>query len=343
MNAFLPQVSRDEVLASLHGRRPARKPCFSGLISLTAPGLQAVDLQISHVHSDPARLAQAAASTWQVSGFGSAVLPCDLCVEAEALGLEVDFRDGAAQPELPLPASRLAESAAAFNAPFPEDITRRGRVPVVLRALELLRDEVGRALVIGACVPGPMTLAQQVIANDQLLPEIAEAPQAVANALDRLTPVLIEVARHYRAAGADFITVHEMGGSPGFIGPRSFERLVLPRLQRLMAALPPPRVLSVCGNTNRAMPLLAAAGADALSVDHLNDLARSRATLGPEVLLFGNLDPVGVLARGDEDTVRAAVAQAAQAGADAIWPGCDLWPPVPLANLRAMVDEAARH
>jgi [methyl-Co(III) methanol-specific corrinoid protein]:coenzyme M methyltransferase len=97
-------------------------------------------------------------------------------------------------------------------------------------------------------------------------------------------------------------------------------------------------VLSVCGNTNRAFALLAAAGADALSVDQLNDVARSRAALGPGPLLFGNIDPVGVLVNGTPDTVRDTVAQAITAGVDAIWPGCDLWPDVPPENLHALVE-----
>ena len=40
-----------------------------------------------------AKMARAAASTYRVSGFGSAVVPLDLCVEAEALGATVDFRE----------------------------------------------------------------------------------------------------------------------------------------------------------------------------------------------------------------------------------------------------------
>lgn len=104
----------------------------------------------------------------------------------------------------------------------------------------------------------------------------------------------------YSAAGADILTVHEMGGSPGFIGTPAFEKLVQPRLKRLIASLPAPRILSVCGDTNRAMPLLADSGAEALSLDQVNDLAHSREVLGPEVLLVGNIDPIGVLTNGDE-------------------------------------------
>ncbi|MEP7357258.1 MAG: uroporphyrinogen decarboxylase family protein, partial [Anaerolineales bacterium] len=189
---------------------------------------------------------------------------------------------------------------------------------------------------------GPMTLAMQLVDINTLVPDVAGDPVAVRGLLERLADVLIEVAQLYRASGADFITVHEMGGSPGYLGPRSFERVVLPPLQKLLAALPAPRVLSVCGRTNRAMALLAQAGADALSVDQTNDLAASRAVLGPNPLLFGNLDPVALLADADPHAVRQAVAQALAQGADAIWPGCDLWPLVPAENMQAMVEATAQ-
>jgi [methyl-Co(III) methanol-specific corrinoid protein]:coenzyme M methyltransferase len=334
--------SRADVLALLAGQRSRRVPCFSGLISLTTPGLEAAGLRLPDAHHDPERMAAAAASTYRLCGFESAVVPFDLCVEAELLGGEVDFRADEIRPAFPRMREAVAESAAGYAPRLPADWAQHGRLPTITAALALLKEQVGGEIVVGAWVPGPMTLAMQLVDINTLVPDVAAEPEAVRGLLERLADVLAEVARLYRASGADFITVHEMGGSPGYVGPRSFERVVLPPLQRLLRALPAPRVLSVCGRTNRAMALLASAGADALSVDQTNDLAASRAVLGVDPLLFGNLDPVATLAEGDAAGVRAAVAAAIQAGADAIWPGCDLWPPVPVENMKAMVEAAAR-
>ena len=93
------------------------------------------------------------------------------------------------------------------------------------------------------------------------------------------------------------------------LGPVRFETIVLPPLKKLLASLPAPRILSVCGNTNRAMELLAQAGAEAISVDQVNDLAASRKML-VNTLLFGNIDPVAVLANGTEAQVRQTVSAA---------------------------------
>jgi [methyl-Co(III) methanol-specific corrinoid protein]:coenzyme M methyltransferase len=331
---------RADILALLQGQRPARLPCFSGLISVTEAGLSRLGWRLSEVHHEAGKLAAAAATTHQLTGFESAVLPLDLCVEAEALGATVDFREDAPHPAFPRVTQPVAASSVGFDLRVPPDLTQRGRLPIVADAIRRLKEQAGQELVIGAWVPGPFTLGLYLVDMVNLMIEVAKEPEAVGKLLEALTDALIEAAKLYHSAGADFVTVHEMGGSPGFIGPPSFKRLILPRLQRLLATIPGPSVLSVCGNTNRAMPLLAEAGANAISVDQLNDLARSRQTLGPKAILFGNLDPVETLANGDEAAVRDAVRKAIEAGADAVWPGCDLWPLVPVTNLRAMVDEA---
>jgi [methyl-Co(III) methanol-specific corrinoid protein]:coenzyme M methyltransferase len=162
-------------------------------------------------------------------------------------------------------------------------------------------------------------------------------PENLVTVLDVLAEMLIEVAVLYRESGADFITVHEMGGSPGVIGPKRFEQWCVPPLQHLFSRLAAPHVLSACGRTTGSIGLLAQAGANALSVDQLNNVAQSRVTLGVEPLLFGNLDPVRLLADGDEAMIRWAVNGAIEAGLDAVWPGCDLSLLTPIAHLRTML------
>jgi [methyl-Co(III) methanol-specific corrinoid protein]:coenzyme M methyltransferase len=170
-----------------------------------------------------------------------------------------------------------------------------------------------------------------------LFAEMKRQPNAVLDALLHLSSFLSRIGHAYRDSGADFITIHEMGGSPGFIGPAKFEQFVAPALKQLHEDLPGPRVLSVCGNTNRSFAALAQAGAEAISLDQLADLTAARGVLG-EVLLFGNVDPVTILLRGDQAQVRAAVRGAKEAGVDAVWPGCDLVPDTPLQNIAALIE-----
>ncbi|MDQ4078621.1 MAG: methyltransferase [Chloroflexota bacterium] len=325
------------MLALLRGEAISRVPCFSGLISLTVPGLANEQIPFHAIYRDPLSMAQAATTTYRLFGFESVTVPPDLCVEAEALGATIDFRTDSSAFMFPIVEQPIASAPADLILPSPREFLTRGRIPIVVEVLRHLKETVGEEVAIGAFVPGPMTLAMFVVEQTGLMRSLVEEIAAVAGVLDRLATLLAEVALAYREAGADFLTIHEMGGSPGYLGPKRFESLVLPPLQRLLSALPAPRVLSVCGNTTRAMALLAQAGAEAISVDQEADLARAREVL-EDILLFGNIDPVGVLANGTAQDVQRAVETALRAGVDAIWPGCDLWPEIPVENMRALVN-----
>ncbi|MDA8086261.1 MAG: hypothetical protein M0Z75_06120, partial [Nitrospiraceae bacterium] len=83
-------------------------------------------------------------------------------------------------------------------------------------------------------------------------------------------------------------------------------------------------------------------GAGAISVDQKNDVAETRKKIG-SALLFGNYDPYNVLVAGTEEAVRQAVRKCMDDGVDAVWPGCDIWPTVPVENIKAMMDEVINY
>ena len=337
-------TSRNDIRALFNKQHPEAPPVFSGLISVTEQGLKSESTQFHETHHDATKMARAAASTYRSSEFGSAIVPLDLCVEAEALGATIDFREESESAEFPRVAGFLYPSVERFTLENTErlnnhsvsSVVKNGRIPIVCEAIRLLKEDVGDEIVIGAWVPGPFTLLSLLVETGALYMSMRRSPDMLHSALNFLTQVLSTVGNAYHKAGADFLTVHEMGGSPGALGPKLFESIVLPHLQDLTSALTRPVVLSACGRTNGAMKLLAASGADALSVDQTNDLARSREDV-PDILLFGNLDPVGLISQGTPSQITEAVAEAVRSGADAVWPGCDLYLQTPLENLRALV------
>lgn len=333
--------SRAQILELVRGQRGSAPPLFGCLSTVIAPALERRGLLFHEIHHNAQQMVTAAAAAYELYGWQSATLPTHLCVEADALGASVDYREDMPEAMWPLVGVPLFDS--------PEQVTipqgafaQRGRIPLVVEALRQLKARVGNEIVVGAFVPGPFTLAVQVIDFNVLLPAVRHSPRAVTRALDVLTDAIIATANAYQNAGADFVTIHEMGGSPGVLGPQAFGELVIPRLQKLIRAISAPTILSVCGNTNHAMELLVQAGAKALHVEHTNNLVRSRELVGKDVLLFGNLDPVHELAMGDEGKIRAGVERALQGGVDAVMPGCDLYLATPEENLLEVIRASAR-
>jgi [methyl-Co(III) methanol-specific corrinoid protein]:coenzyme M methyltransferase len=328
---------RETILSLFQGNRSASPPAFSGLIHVTTEGLQSQGLTFQEVHKDARKMASAAASTFKLSGLPSAVVPLDMYVEAETLGGTIDFSRtrNLVFPQITKP---LFASTKYLNTGYLEstDFLSRGRIALVCEAIQLLKAEIGQDAVIGGMIPGPYTLLLFLMEPGGLFAEMKREPTSVADALFQLASFLARVGVAYRNAGADFVTIHDMGGSPGFIGPAKYEQFAYPAEKLLIAELPAPRVLSVCGNTTKSMQLLAQTGADAISVDQLSDLADSRKTL-TDTLLFGNIDPVATLCDGDQAEIAEAVRKAKEAGVDAVWPGCDLVLQSPLENIRALL------
>jgi [methyl-Co(III) methanol-specific corrinoid protein]:coenzyme M methyltransferase len=327
---------RKMILDLLSGKKIDSQPVFSGLIHVTAEGLRSEGLIFHETHKNAQKMARAAASTFKLSGLPSAVLPLDMYVEAEALGAEINFRENM-EFEFPLVRKAGFGSVKDLTTEITKgtEIFHKGRIKLVCDAIKLLKEDVGNDVVIGGMIPGPYTLLLLVVDSGKIFVEMKKESAAVTEALLHLSSLLAEIGAAYRDAGADFITIHDMGGSPAFLGPARFEQFVLPAEKLLIDKLPKPRVLSVCGNLTKSLGLLARTGADAISIDQTVDLASARLAL-KDTLLFGNIDPVGTLYRRDKAKVAESVVRAKEAGVDAVWPGCDLIIQTSIQNIQTM-------
>ncbi len=327
---------REKILALLHGKKIDTQPAFSGLIHVTAEGLASEGLAFNEIYTDALKMASAAASTFKLTGMPSAALPLDLCAPAEMLGAELRYypEEEFRFPQVGKVQFESTEEITTENTNSTE-ILEMGRARLICDAIQLVKQDVGKDIVISGMLPGPFTLLLYVCRPKNVFIEIKKNPEAVSTALFHLSSFLAKVGQAYLNAGADFITIHEMGGSPGFIGPKPFESHILPALQKLTGELPRPSVISVCGKTDAALSLLTQTGADAISIDQMTDLPAARAAL-KGTLLFGNLDPVRTLSAGDKAEVVEDVQRAKEAGVDAVWPGCDLVVQTPTENLKAI-------
>jgi [methyl-Co(III) methanol-specific corrinoid protein]:coenzyme M methyltransferase len=347
---------RKEILSLLSGEKIETVPAFSGLIHVTVEGLEREGLKLHEVHHEAGKMARAAASTFKSTGMPSATLPLDLCAPAEALGSELNFyEDGRLQ--FPQVKKVIFKSTKEIGGVEPFDFAqgksgewkvvsgtlrrgsgqawRAGRIGLICEAIRLVKEDVGKDVVISGLIPGPYTLLLYLCNLPNMVMEMKKEPQVVTDVLFHLSSFLAEIGNAYREAGADFITIHDMGGSAGFVGPSVYEKFVFPAEKDLIGKLPKPSVLSVCGRMDKVLHLLAQTGADAVSVDQMTDIKSAREALG-DVRLFGNLDPMETLYRGDEADITEAVRGAKEAGVDAVWPGCDLVPSTPIQNIKAM-------
>ena len=152
-------------------------------------------------------------------------------------------------------------------------------------------------------------------------------------------------------AGADMLS----GGDSlaGLIGPRFYREAALPLEKRLIARLKAevrvPISLHICGDATAILAEMASSGADVLELDYRVPIAEAIRSVGPGVAIWGNLDPVAVLARGTVDQVRRATGDLLKAVQQCGHPrfvlssGCTLAVETPRENLHTMFDVARQY
>ena len=333
--------SRERVLKLFRKEKTDYIPVFSGFGNITIHGLEKYNLKFADIHTDARKMANMAASTYQIFGFECAVVPFDMGVEAEALGSKVNYYPHQKDILYPTITQHAAEKVVDLDIKVPEDLSKAGRIPVVVEALNILKKELGNDVAIGAWVLGPYTLAGQLVDLSDLGKAAIKKQDLLNGILAQLADALIKIIAVYRAAGADYITIREMGAGPDILSPNIFHKLIRPHLERLIASVDSPKVLHICGSTDEIIEELIACNADAISVEGKNDVPRTRKLAGPDALIFGDVDSFGALSQGTVNDVKAAVKNSIDRGVSAVWPGCDIWPVVPKENMVAMM-EAAR-
>ncbi len=329
--------SRERVLKCFRREKIDRLPVFSGYGNVTVHGLEKYGWRFAEIHVDAKKMASMAASTPQLFGFECAVVPFDMGVEAEALGAGVNFYAHHTDVVYPTIASKVAEKVVDLDLKIPSDLAKAGRIPLVVEAIRLLKEEIGDRVAIGSWTLGPYTLAGQLVDIGDLAKMTFKKKDMVDKVLDGLGEVIVEISRIYREAGADYMTIREMGAGPDILSPRIFKTLIRPHLEKVFAAIESPKILHICGDTNTIVEEMALCGADAISVDQKNDVAESRNKLGPDAFILGNIDPYMVIVKGKPDDVDNAVKEAVANGVNAIWPGCDIFPTAPKENMMALM------
>lgn len=336
--------SKERVLSILANKDADRMACFSGMGSVLTASLDEFGYKFPQVHGDAVKMANTAAFTYKATGMESVVVPYDMCVEAEALGCVMNAYDDVNQLLYPTIKEKIVHSQEDMTKiNIPDKIWEKGRFPVVLEALNILKKEVGGEVAICSYFLGPFTLAGQIMDLNDLFKLAFKKPDLVNGMLESLTDLIITMAAKYREAGADYICIREMGATTDVLSPRNFKQVIDPHLQRIFAGIGSPSVLHICGSTNTIMKNMVASGADAVAIEPKNDMKRSREDVGDDPLVFGQVDAYGVLVLGKPEIVEQAAINSMEAGVDSVWPSCDIWPEAPVANVKAMVDTVKKY
>jgi uroporphyrinogen decarboxylase len=261
----------------------------------------------------------------------------DLTVEAEALGLGVEFFEK--KPPI-LVEERLPalERFYELGAPDPE---HAARMPCFLRVAEGLAEDETR--MCGAFVTGPFSLLAQLLGTEELLGRV-KAGESLSDPVGYTTSVVGEYAAALAARVDMVVVVDPAAEALRSSEYRSLCRPYMSGLAGIIRASGAICLLHICGDVSHLLEEMALTGVEGVSLDSRVNLPREAERLPPNLVILGNIDPKRVIQRGTAEDVRWEVRRLLRHMNKfrnfILSTGCDVPADVPLNNLEAMMEEA---
>jgi MtaA/CmuA family methyltransferase len=321
---------RKRVISAILGGRVDRIPVTAVNQTATHEQMEKVGASWPEAHYDAEKMAALACAAYPLTGLETARVPFDQAVEAEALGCRMEIKG-----EIPAITGHLKDYS---DLSIPENFLERGRVPIVLDAVERVQSSVGDELPVMAGVVGPFSVAAQVFEPSEVLRWTMTKQEETREAISEIADPLIEYARELKNRGADIIVIEDMFSSQ--LGPRSFNAVAKDALEKLVSSTKCVNVLHICGNITKMVDDVLQVGPDGLSIGKETNLEATVKAAKGRTSIIGNIDPVRDLLLGSEEDVTKAVRGAMECGVDLIAPGCSIAPKTPTANLKRMVSSA---
>jgi uroporphyrinogen decarboxylase len=281
---------------------------------------------------------------WRAFGMDAVIMFSDILIPVEAMGVPVTFEEKRG-PVLPNP---LRHTDALPTLKTPDPTTDTAFVLTILQRLRQTLNADKSAAPPTALVGfagAPWTMATYMIEGGSsrhfthLKRWMWEQPESLHHLLQHTTTVIIDYLRAQVAAGAQIIQLFDTWA--GLLTPAQYEVFALPYQQQIFEALKPTPTMLYIQQSRHLIPLMAKCGASGLSLDWMTPISEARQTVGPDMVLQGNLDPVALYTTPNDLTpmVNSIVAEGMQTPNRYVFNlGHGILPQTPVDNVRHVVD-----
>lgn len=315
----------------LGGEPVDRTPNFDIMMTFAA---HYIGQPLSRYYLDHRVLAEANLAVQEAFDLDIVQVISDPYREAADFGLKVEFpHDG-----LPLAGEPLLTEPGDLSALKSPDPATGRRMSDRLEGIRYLRERVGGQVPIMGWVEGALAQAADLRGMLNLMKDLYQRPDWVADLLEHVVCVEIEFAHAQIEAGADIIGLGDAVASQ--ISPKMYQRFALPYEKRIFTAVHEQGAvarLHICGDTTHILEDMAASGGDIIDIDWMVDIRQAVEVFADKVAVCGNFDPVAVMLQGTPDEVYDAVFSCQENGGERYFSaaGCEIPDKTPEGNLLA--------
>jgi uroporphyrinogen decarboxylase len=343
--ARLELTPRERLVAALRGEPVDRVPVWlMRQAGRYLPEYQAVRSRYDFLElcKTPAAAAEVSVQPVEIVGSDAVIIFNDILVPLEAAGAKVSFGDHG--PAIANPLRSDKDLAALETRPITAD-------EPITETIGTVRERLGPDFPILGFIGSPWTLAAYWVEGsttrnfEHLLSLRWGAPETMERILEHITGYATDYLRFQIEAGADAVQIFDTWG--GVLTDTHYERFSGRWIRQIVEAVKPLGV-PVIVYLNGGAPYLrnlAALGADCISVDWRLSLARARESLGPDLALQGNIDPLVLYSTPEavEAEVRRIFSEFPPGPGHVFNLGHGILPKTPVDNVKALIAAVKRY
>lgn len=301
---------------------------------MTHPGIELIGKKVIDAVTDGQTHFEAIRRLNEVYPASACTVIMDLTVEAEAFGAEIIFP----KDEVPSVIGRLVYDYDSVNALKIPSLTT-ARVSEYLKANRLVAQNVTEKPVFGGCI-GPYSLAGRLFDLTELMMAAYTESETVTLLLEKCTEYIAHYCQAMKQTGINGVIIAEPAA--GLLSNEDCSQLSSKYIKQIVEKVQDENfmvILHNCGNTGHCTEAMLEVGAMAYHFGNKIDMLDALRKCPSDVLVMGNLDPVGVFKQSTAEEVyhltKKLLEKTALYKNFIISSGCDVPPNVPMENIEA--------
>lgn len=301
---------------------------------MTHPGIELCGKTVKEAVTNGTIHAEAICKLNETYPASASTAIMDLTVEAEAFGAEIDFPEDDV-PNVVRPLASNAEAVRNLSVPSLDS----GRIREYLKADRLVAETITDKPVFAGCI-GPFSLAARLYGMSEIMIAMFMEPDTVHLLLNKCTEFMMEYCRAIKETGVDGVIMADPVA--GLISNEDCDNYSSPYIRRIAEEIQDDNFLLVlhnCGNGGHCTEAMIHSGAGALHFGNKIDMLKALEDSPNDMLVMGNLDPVGLFQQASADKMYEATLHLLKKTAAypnfVLSSGCDVPPHIPTTNIEA--------
>ena len=292
----------ERIKSALAGKEPDKIPVMLHNFMVVA---KEAGFTMAQYRENPKFIADAFIKSIEKYQYDGVLVDIDTVTLAGACGVEIDF-----------PINEPARSRGGFLNSYemlptlkPLDVGSYKYVQIWCEAVKLIKEYFGNEIYVrGNCDQAPFSLASMIRGTENWMTDYYITEEhLIFELLDYCTEATTQFVKLMVQTGCDMVSNGDSPAGPDMIPADLYEKFAQPYIKKVVDmahSFGVDYVLHICGNTEIILEQMIATGADGLELDYKTNPQKAFDAMKDKTVLFGNVDPSGVLALGTPGLVK---------------------------------------